>query len=93
MIKPSMIQWILTAADPIELSQKMFELNYINQKTYMFSAPVFVPDLKVWASWYLVDVLTDKPLDADAYSIDQNLFNEGLRLIRQSQQSKEATGD
>jgi hypothetical protein len=81
------------ADDPILLSQKMFELNYINQKTYMFSAPVFIPDGKIWVTWYLVDVLTDKPLDADAYSIDQNLFNEGLRLIKQSQQSKELTGD
>ena len=85
MIKPSMIQWILTAENPILLSQKMFELNYINQKSYVFSPPVYITSLGIWTCWYYVDVLTDRPLDMDAYNVDPNIFDEGLRIIRQSQ--------
>jgi hypothetical protein len=88
MIKPSHIQWILTADNPISLSQKMFELNYINQKSYLFSAPVYISDLKVWATWYNVDVLSDKPLDMETYSINPNIFDEGLRIIHQSQEAR-----
>jgi hypothetical protein len=63
----------------------MFELNFINQKSYVYSPPDYIPDLKIWASWYFVDVLADRPLDADTYSVNPEIFDEGLRLIKLSQ--------
>jgi hypothetical protein len=82
MISLSMIPWMISAPTPQELSSKMFDLNWLNQKNYQFTSPIFDSNLGEYVSWYNVDVLTDKPLDGLKYQITDQSIKDFMQAIK-----------
>ena len=82
MVKLSLIAWCLSADSPLELSSKMFDLNFLNQKRYEYFAIHFDTNLNKYCAWYFVDVLTDKPLEGLKYDVTEHSIEDALKRFK-----------